>query len=1112
MKKILLTAVLLSFSSYLLAQEWVDKMMDPNVNFYEVQESFNEHWGEKGYERGKGWKQYKRWEHHVGARTYPTGERNHSKTYYEAWKQIQKMNKTEAKSTSEWQPVGPTSWNESPGWNPGLGRINAIIEDPNDANILYVTTPAGGLWKSENAGTDWTPLTDHLPAIGASGLAIDPNNSDILYLATGDGNGGDTYSFGVLKSIDGGVNWEPTSLVHNIANGVRCTAILMDPTNSQKLWVTSTAGLYVTTNGGISWIQSLTGSIRDLAIKPGDPSVVYCSGNRFYKSTDGGMSFTEITTGTPSPGNVNRLAITVSEDDPSMVYFVAGSSEDSGFYGFYRSNDSGDSFQLQSDSPNILTYSEIGNGEGGQSWYDLAIVASPTNANVVYVGGINVWRSNNGGVTWEILSHWVYPSAYGYTHADIHVLEIFGNKLYCGSDGGIFVSTNSGNQWTDLSDGLQISQYYRISASTTDPNLILTASQDNGTNLFVSPGTYNHLLGGDGNMALIDYSNDDIMYSAYPGGSFQRSTNGGVSFQDFTNGIDETGAWVAPLEIHPTNPNILFAGLENVWKTTGNGVWSPISSIGFSGNLQALKVAPSDPDVIYASSTSTLRKTEDGGSNWSTISAALPNLTITGIEVHPTNPDEIWVTMSGYDADSKVFYSENGGTSWENITLNLPNIPVNCVAYQIGSNDGIYVGTDAGVYYKDANNVNWSSYNNGLPNVIINQIIFHYQSGKVLLATYGRGVWENEFFDPSSVMPVVNFSANKDLICMGETIDFLNLSLNISDSVYWTFEGGTPEVSTEISPTVTYTEGGIFSAKLVASNANGTDSLLIENLITVLDTEGTPAPYSENFEEAATMADVLWYVDNEDGLQGWKINHDIGYQSDKSVWINNFDNLPQQFDRLNSATFDLSEMDTALVTMRVAYARRPSSSLESLRVSISNDCGATWTFKKTFNSSSILQSADPTSDAFVPTDESDWNLFVIDNIQPHERTENFRIQLQFLSNGGNNIYVDDINIIASNPVSVEDKKSVFERLSVYPNPSTDFTTVSLTARIADDASIELIDIQGKSIRPVWFGRINEGENSIQLSLKGISPGIYTLSVKTKHGDQNIQLFVAGDGK
>lgn len=1079
--------------------------MDPEVNFYEVQESFNDHWGENGYERGKGWKQYKRWEYHTAPRSYPNGVRGHSKEYFEAWQKIEKMNQYQPKTNTAWQPVGPTSW-VSQGWNPGLGRVNAISEDPNNSNIIYVATPSGGLWKSVEAGSNWVCLTDNLPAIGASGIAINPDNSDILYLATGDGDGSDTYSFGVMKSLDGGATWEPTSLIHEISHQIRCTNIVMDPNNYDKLWVSTNKGLFITEDAGLSWTQTLNDNISDIQLRPGDSQTVYCAGRKFYKSMDGGQNFTHITDGTPSFNDVNRLAIAVSADDPDVVYFVAGSNEDSGFYGLYRSTNSGESFELRSDYPNILTHSEIGEGEGGQSWYDLAIAASPTNVNEIYVGGINVWKSFDGGEYWDIISHWVHPSSIGYTHADIHSLDFYGNRLYCGSDGGIFISNNEGHAWTDLSEGLQISQFYKIAVSTTNPDLILTASQDNGTNLFTTNAGYKHLLGGDGNMALIDYSDDQIMYSAYPGGEFQRSTDGGWSFSDFTDGIDETGGWVTPLEIHPSNPNILYAAYENVWRVGSNGVWELISDFPFSGTLQTLKVAPSDPDVIFTSTYGNIQKTSNAGETWSSIGNGLPNLAITDIEVHPNNPDRVWITMSGYETDSKVFYSENGGSNWENMSLNLPNIPVNCISYQLGSNEALYIGTDAGVYYKDADMVNWTGYNTGLPNVIIKQILFQYQASKVIVGTYGRGVWENEFFDSSNLMPVVDFKASPQLRCVGQEVEYTNHSLNVNNNFVWTFEGGTPAESNEVSPTVTYNQSGLFSAKLWAANDNGQDSLIIANYIHVIDTTGMPAPYTEDFENASSVDDIAWFIESESS-NTWVINHETGYNSSSSIWINNNTKPPLHYDYLNSTTFNLSELDTAVVTMRVAYARKPSSTLESLKVYISNDCGLTWTFKKSFNSSSSLSSADPTTSAFVPADSTEWNLLSIDNIQPHERTSNFRIQMRFSSNGGNNIYVDDINILDEIPTYIEKRTPIFESLNVYPNPAADYTTVIISARNTAKAKISLHNIEGKHIRNLWDGLINEGENSIQLPLKGISGGIYTLSIQTEAGTQSKQLVI-----
>lgn len=1105
MKKSLLSVVLVIFCSSLFGQEWVNKMLDPTVNFYEVQDAFYDHWGDKGYERGKGYKQFKRWEYKMEPRVYPTGERIDSRVYVDAWKKIKKMQNTLEKDNAEWEPVGPSSWN-SVGWNPGLGRINAIIEDPNDANTIYVCTPSGGLWKSTDSGDSWTPLTDNLPAIGASGLAIDPNNSDVLYLATGDGDGSDTYSFGVLKSTDGGESWSTTSLIYDLSQSIKCSKILMDPTDTDKLYVATSVGLVVSNNGGNSWYNAVNGSIRDIEFKPGDPSVIYASGTKFYRSTDSGASFNQVSAGLPSASAVNRLAIAVTPANPELVYMIAGDDDDSGFYGFFKSDDSGESFSLQSNTPNILTYSEIGDGDGGQSWYDLAIAASTTDEDVVYTGGINVWKTNDGGANWEIKSHWVYPSGIGYTHADIHELTTYGNKLYCGSDGGIFSSTDAGNSWADHSDGLQISQFYRIAISTTDPNLILTAAQDNGTNLF-DDNTYTHLLGGDGNAALIDYTNDQVMYSAYPGGDFQRSTDGGQNFNGFSEGIDESGAWVTPFKLHPTNPNIIFGAFENVWRKSGNSPWEKISDFSISGTLQAMCIAPSDPDIIYVSSYGTLLKTTDGGANWSNV-GGLPNNSITSIEIHPENSSEVWLTMSGYNENSKVFHSVNGGESWENLTFNLPNIPANCIAYQQGSDGGIYVGTDAGVFYKDNTYENWAPYNAGLPNVIINQILFQYQTSEVVIGTFGRGVWKNQFFDSSGLIPVAKFSAEKNLICAGDSIEFIDQSLNISDSLLWTFEGGNPEQTTAINPTVTYNSAGNFNAKLWVANPNGSDSLIAENSIHVLSQTGEATPVVEGFENAANLTDLSWFVENPDELNQWQLNTETGYNSSQSVWLNNYSNPSGTEDALSSRTFDLSELDTAIVTMRVAFAKKPQSATETLKVLISTDCGDSWTLKKLMTSLLDFPSAEPTDAPFAPSDSTQWNFVVVDNITPEERTENFRIRLVFRSNGGNNLYVDNINIRdEAVPVTITEPASPFSEVEIYPNPVVRTgARVKIATKFPTNLEVDLYDATGKRISNIFDGRVDSDRKSIPLSVKDLAPGAYMLLLRSDEGSQS-ELFI-----
>lgn len=1098
MKKLILSFLVITFGLSLSAQEYVKMMQDPNANFYDVQEAFYDYWGDEEPSRGLGWKQFKRWENFMEARVYPSGEHIPSQPYYNSWQQAQEDERfsSEAKDGSEWVPLGPTSW-ESQGWNPGLGRVNMVVRHPSNDDILYVGTPAGGLWKSEDAGITWTPLTDNLPSIGVSGLAINPDNPDIMYLATGDGDGGDTYSLGVLKTTNGGVTWESTGLSSEVSQNERCSKILMHPTNFEKLWVATTDGLYVTTNGGTEWAQALDEYVRDLEINPSNPDIVMTSGNRFYRSTNGGSTFVQVTEGLAPSNETGRLAIAVTEANSDFVYLLA-TNNNNGFYGLYQSTDGGVTFTEKSNSPNVLTWSQTGEGTGGQGWYDLAIAASHVDADEIYVGGINVWRSNTAGTDWEIISHWNYPTDVGYTHADIHSLDVYGGDLFCGSDGGVFISENEGNDWTDLSEGLQITQYYRVAVSTTDPNLVLTASQDNGTNLFSNGTDYVHLLGGDGNMALIDYNNDQIMYSSYPGGSFQKSVDGGQSFSGFNDGIDENGAWVTPLKFHPTNPDILFSAYENVFKNT-NGTWTQLGTMPGSGTLRSLAVAPSDANVIYTATQGNIYKTTDGGVNWENISSSLPNQSITDIEVDPDDSDRLWVTFSGYSQNSKVYTSINGGNNWSNLSTGLPNLPVNCITYQTGSNDGIYAGTDAGVYYRNDQSSEWIAYNEALPNVIVNQIVLHYGTNQIYLCTYGRGVWTNEFSDAASVLPIANFTSNKDLVCENESVIFSNTSLN-DNSNQWTFEGGDPAESSNNNVSVDYPNQGVYSVKLLAINENGADSIIREDFIVVQSAIGQSAPVQEGFEETDILMDAGWVAINEDDYNEWVLNTSVGFYSEHCASLANYGNTALNEDFLLSPTYDLTPLDTAIISFRVAYTRRPGSGSERLKVEISTDCGESWEFKKLLTSPN-METVPATDDPFTPASPEEWMLVVVDNIEADELTENFSVRFTFRSNEGNNIYIDNINIAETVVTSTEELASFKYAGKLYPNPIVD-QTATFEIEVDQDlqSTIVMTDVLGKRVATLWNGNVASGKNTISLNIPELASGYYNILMLSKNGE------------
>lgn len=820
--KFILLSIALSLAALISAQQWVEQLNDPNANFYDIQTSFYEEWDGKTYERGKGWKQFKRWEWYMEPRVYPTGNRINTQMAYEERMTFEAQYGVPTTKSTGWTSLGPDDW-ESISYNPGIGRINIIVQHPTNDQIIYAGSPSGGIWKTTDGGATWENLNDDFPTLGVSGIAIDYTNPQTIYIATGDKDGNDTYSIGVVKSTDGGQTWNATGLTHNLTQFLVCRELKMHPTDPNTLFVATNDGLFKTSDAGNNWDEVASGNFRDVEFQPGDPSVVYASEDRFWRSSDGGNTFSVVNSGLPNTGVVNRMELAVSEDEPAWVYALTGKESDASYLGLYLSTDGGQSFQLQSNSPNLFGYAMDGDDSAGQSWYDMAIDADPTDASTVVVGGINVWSSTNAGVDWDISSHWVYPSSVGYTHADIHKIRYFNGNLYCGSDGGIFISTDNGVDWTDLTPGMVISQFYRLGLSPQNANLIIGGTQDNGSNV-LDNGVWTHVFGADGMEADINPTNADIIYCTYQFGGLRRSLDGGLNWSLIFDGDGEDGGWVTPYEAIGTST--VIAGYENVWKSTNNGnSFAPISNFSGSSTIRDLDVYNGNEDIIYIAFSNSIRRTTDGGNNWENITNNLPTLSITDIQVHPNYPDIVWVTTSGYSNGNKVFVTTDGGDNWQNISQNLPNIPANAIVYQEGSDGGLYVGMDVGIYYTDSTLSNWQAYDLDLPNVIISELEIHYGSNSIRAATYGRGIWETELFIPSVLPPEADFNSDNPVICPTDSLLFTDASVNAAPGWTWYFPGGSPTTSTLASPKVLYPASGNYTASLVVENANGSDSI-----------------------------------------------------------------------------------------------------------------------------------------------------------------------------------------------------------------------------------------------------------------------------------------------
>ncbi len=739
------------------AQPWMQSPYLQNKagqqNFYSICSAFYSWWGDRPYVKGKGYMQFKRWEYRMTPKCFPDGKLPGATQYADEYAKLKGSVAAKDLRTTYWMPMGLTSWvNGNSGYNPGNGRLNAVTVDMNNRDIIYVAAPSGGIWKTIDGGMTWNTTYDTMKVMGTSAITIVPNAPNTIFVGTGDRDAWATPGIGILKSTNGGSSWLSGGMIFS-PTAKTINKILINPLNPLKMFAASSAGIYRSSNGGTSWqLCYASDAVNDLKYRPGDTSIIYGSGTTFVRSADAGATFTKIEA--TLPHDTGRVEFDVTIDNPNVVYVVA-SRPNNTFEGVYKSTNNGLTFTAQSNSPNIFGYSDLGDDESGQAWYDLAIAVSPSNENEVWVGGINMWKSMDAGVTWAVNTMWYTGSPYSYIHCDIHSVNFYGDTLYVGSDGGIFYTPDHGTNWTDISSGLGITQFYRLGCSALNSEHIAAGAQDIGSNVYLN-GTWTHVYGADGMEALISHSNDNTIFVTSQMGGLLRSDDGGENWVSAKPVDSIDGGWVTPYVQHPVNADILYAGYKDVWKTIDGGFsWSPLSTDLCGGNnIDQLVVAPSNTNYIYASSQETLYYTSNEGGNWYTVYPN-PSMYITGIAVDPNNPQRLWVSCTS-SSDDRVYFSHNGGLSFSDETLNLPNIGINCILYQPNSNDGLYLGTENGVVYKDSTLSGWIPWDTDLPHVPVNELEIQQATGTLRAATYGRGIWQGPLVNTVGMIEIQN--------------------------------------------------------------------------------------------------------------------------------------------------------------------------------------------------------------------------------------------------------------------------------------------------------------------------------------------------------------------
>lgn len=654
-----------------------------------------------------------------------------------------------------WSLVGPVHVLDSYGMQ-GIGRVDRIAFHPTNSSIMYAGTPSGGLWRSSSGGISWGNVNSYMPSLGISGIVVSHANPSTLYVLTGDGDsnlgdGGFVEGFdyirpstGIYKSTDAGETWTKTGL--DIPGFYVGYKLIQSPFDANVLLAATSKGIYRTADAGSRWSLVSSDSARyyDLEWHPTLSATVYAtSRNRFFMSATAGQSFANLTNRIPEDiSGCGRIALAVTPNNANVVYVYAGQHNGGSSYTFrlFRSTNSGGAFFTRT----------IWNSGGGSVEYMLNVAADPSDFNKVVVGNLNCRFSDDGGLNWVRFS--TDDDSQGrFVHADIHELAFnpLTNKLFIGSDGGVFSSTDHGDDISPHFLNMSTSQFYHFAVADNDENLMLGGAQDNG--LMYKDGTtslFKNFMTGDGFDVAMPHDQGTFIVATVNTETFffHKSFPSTYWYLNLQNNV-----WYKPVATSFFDSTKYSGGKQVLrWKAFSSGSVN-VSSLDANGNW-ALVTSPSNGNRLYAAggpgwndggeqSEKTMMRSDDNGDTWTAIhgSTGFPRTfgKITSVAVHPSNSNKVYVTFGGYQAGVKVFYSANAGASWSNFSGGLPDLPVNAIV--VNDNGDMYIGTDIGVYYREEGGSGWMPYLNGLPKIPVTDLQIY--NSYLYASTFGRGIW-----------------------------------------------------------------------------------------------------------------------------------------------------------------------------------------------------------------------------------------------------------------------------------------------------------------------------------------------------------------------------------
>jgi len=775
--------------------------------------------------RGTGFKPYMRYKWFTEPRLEADGNMRPG-SRWRAFQELQTMVSEQGRVGNTWFTLGPTNV---------AGRCLAIEVDPTNTNIVYAGFASGGIWKTTDSGLNWTPLDDFLPTLSISAIEIDQNNPNRIWIATGEGwnNIDAVHGVGLMVSEDAGASWQMTGLSYDLSEGRDQFEIEHNPATG-TLIVAQENGLFRSTDDGDTWTTVSPGSWRDVELQKGSTTRMFACRRSFgfYVSEDDGATWTLVTSGTPTTGLGNmRFGLTAA--DPNVIYWAIDGA--SSMLGIWKSTNGGTSFS-QVYSPGTSHY-------GSQGWYDLTIDVDPEDPNRVWSGGIELWRSTNGGTSFTQIASNV--------HVDHHATfwdPNDANRLWVGTDGGVYLSQNAGTSFFSRNNALITLQYYAMNHSVTLPTRAVGGTQDNGTWVYNDSQLHTSVLGGDGFECEIDYENEQTVYAELYFGDHYRSDTGGSFMDQINSGITEQGPWETPTHMDFSDPHTLFtAHNSNIYRTTNRGdLWVDLNAT-FTGSPTSIHQCRDVPDVVVLATTNGVFVSTNHGDTWVDRTSGLATASsIQDVYCHPTDPNTIVLALATYNpAIPQVIKTTDQGLTWTGIDGNLPDEPANSIVIDPSNPDRYFVGTDLAVYVTFSAGTEWFPVNVGLPHVVIDDLRLHDSARFLRVGTHGRGMWELDITDlvpPVAVGPTSPEIQPLTLRAIGNPIESLatlrfavreagkiHLGLyDVSGRLLRTIaEGDAPATVDNVTVDVSDLAPGIYYARLDANGATASAKLVV---------------------------------------------------------------------------------------------------------------------------------------------------------------------------------------------------------------------------------------------------------------------------------------------